>query len=114
MIDPYFKQQNFIPQQTGVTWQTVGYSSMGLDVAGSFTAGSFTLEGTNDGATWTTLKASKDAAPVTGGIVSSTGHYTFSIIGYNVVRFTASTSPALNASLTLSALGTTQVAVLEN
>ncbi len=113
MMNPYFSQQNFIPQQSGITWQTIGYSGMGLDVAGSFSAGSFILEGTNDGATWTTCEVSKDGALVTDGIISTTGHYTVLIIGFNIVRLTPSVSPALSATLTLTALGTVQVPTME-
>ena len=110
MQEPYFRQQNFIPQQTGIQWNTLGYSGMGLDVAGVFTSGSFILEGTNDGATWTTCKVSKNGTIVSGGIVSTTGHYTFLILGFNTVRLTPS---ALSATLTLTALGTVRVPNLE-
>ncbi len=112
MLNPYFQQRNSIPEDTNIFWNTQGYSGMGLDVTGTFTAGNFTLEGSNDGATWTACEVSKGGVLVT--TVSSTGHYLVNILSFNVVRLTPSVSPALNADLTLTALGTVQVPVLES
>lgn len=113
MRDPYFTQRNSFPAQTNITWNTQGFSSMGLDVAGTFAAGSFTLRGTNDGATWTTLEVSKDGSIVADGIISTTGHYLVSILGFNITQFNPSDSPALDADIDLTALGTVQVSNLE-
>lgn len=115
MLNPYFTQRNEIPGQSGIRWNNVqGYSSFGLDVAGTFTAGSFTLEGTNDNITWTPCKVSNGTVTVDTGIISATGHYTVLTVGFNIVRLEPSTSPALNADLTLSALGTVEVPNMES
>lgn len=112
MRNTYFQQQNFIPQESDIQWNTIGYSAMGLDVTGAFSAGSFTLEGTNDGATWTPCKISDGSTTVETGIISATGHYTVLTIGFNVVKLTPSGS--LDATLALTALGTTQVPNMES
>lgn len=114
MLNPYFTQRNYIPQETDITWNVVGYSAFGLDVSGTITAGSFTLEGTNDNVTWTPCKVSDGTSTVDTGIVSATGHYTVLTLGFNIVRLDESTSPALDAVLTLSALGTVQVPNMES
>ncbi len=107
MLNPYFEQKNYIPQETAVTWKTQGYSSLGIDVTGTFTSGSFVLQGSNDGTTWTTLDTANSSGIVVGGTVSTTGHYTFNILGFNVARCVQT---SIVGTLTLSALGTVEVA----
>ncbi len=107
MLNPYFTQKNYIPLETVITWVTQGYSSMGIDVTGTFTSGSFILEGSNDGATWTTLNTANADGIVTDGIIFTTGHYIFDILGFNQVRYTPT---SVVGTLVLSTLGTVEVA----
>lgn len=106
MLNPYFTQRNEIPAQSDITWNVQGYSGMGLDVSGTITSGSFTLQGTNDGVTWTNCKFADDSTAT----VSATGHYTVRFLGFNIVKLVPS---ALDADITLTAVGTVEVPASE-
>lgn len=107
MLNPYFNQKNYIPLEAVITWNTQGYSSMGIDVTGTFTSGSFVLQGTNDNVTWTTLEMADDSGVVAGGSVDATGHYTYNCLGFNIVKLV---DTSIDGTLVLSALVTIEVA----
>ncbi len=103
MLNPYYTQRNEITNNTVITWQAQGYSSIGLDVSGTLTSGTATLQGTNDGVTWTNCQLVDD----TTATVTAVGHVTVNVLGFNIVRWNPA---ALNATLTLYAVVTVEVA----
>lgn len=107
MLNPYFTQRNSIPTDSTITWNTQGYSTIGMDVTGTFTSGSFVLKGSNDGVQWTTVETANSSGIVSGGIISATGHYVFNVLGFNIVKYVPS---AVNGTLEFSALVTVEVA----
>ncbi len=107
MIDPYFQKRFNIPADSNIQFEVQGYSTLGMDITGTFTSGSFVLQGTVDGATWTTLETALAGVLVSGGTVSATGHYLFNCLGFNVVKLVPT---ALSATVVLSILGTVEEA----
>jgi hypothetical protein len=68
----------------GISYSTLGFGSIGFSLAGTFTSGTITLEGTIDGNSWTVLAAYKAQTSYTS--ITTTGNYIASVVGYTEVK----------------------------
>ena len=78
-----FTQVNYLPDYT--QYSTLGYGSIGLSVAGTFT-GSITAEGSDDGSTWQELPIAQGNTQLTDNEITAAGSYVISTVNYALVR----------------------------
>ena len=78
-----FTQVNYLPEN--IQYSTLGYGSIGLSVAGTFT-GSITAEGSDDGSTWQQLPIAQGNTQLADNEITSEGSYVLSTVNYALVR----------------------------
>ena len=77
--------------QVPVTYSVRNYSTLGLSLAGTFTTRGFTVEGSDDGHTWTELPIAKGNSQVADTTILAAGSYIVGVAGYAVARLAPDT-----------------------
>lgn len=77
--------------QGDVPISTHNYATLALSIAGTITTGSFTVEGTTDGAEWEELPVAKSNNQLPGNEITETGTFIIGVAGYVKARIVPDT-----------------------
>jgi hypothetical protein len=80
-----FTVVKYIPSQEA-SYSVLGYGTIGLALAGTFSGGTINIQASNDGATWTTLPVYVQREPLASNNIVTTGNYVASIVSYQLCR----------------------------
>ena len=77
---------DFVTSITPVNYDWKGYTTLGADIEGTFSAGSGKFQG-GSGGVWTDILTILGGAIVSGGTINTAGHYMANIASFQQGRF---------------------------
>lgn len=72
--------------QGELKWSTHNYATLSLSIGGTLTTGTFTVEGTTDGAEWEELPVAKSNNQLADNEIAETGTFIIGVAGYVQAR----------------------------
>lgn len=100
-----FTQVNYFPG-SNIMYSVLGYGTLGLSLAGTFSAGTLQVQGSNDGRTWMALTVFTSGSTASGTTISAVGNYNVGLVSFTLARLVPT---GFSGNLTVTASISTEI-----